>query len=196
VDFFIPSIRLAIEIDGRSHDHPVQRAKDRIKEVEAYDLSITMLRLSNNDVWGKEKTLEHLFYRAVDQAEYRVLSSLGPLSLPFSSHNTAAPLIVRDARREWQNLPDFSPKPPSGEVSMTAKYRKMKFAHALVIDGVMLYRQCLNPKCNYEKIIPLQFAISEEGLSEALTAESLEAKSVCSKCKSHFVLCRLGAPKL
>lgn len=48
VDFYCPEIGLAIEIDGKSHDHSVLYDAKRQGEIEAY--GVTFLRFSNEEV--------------------------------------------------------------------------------------------------------------------------------------------------
>lgn len=48
VDFYCHEIRLAIEIDGQSHDHNFLNDAKRQGEIEAY--GVTLLRFSNEEV--------------------------------------------------------------------------------------------------------------------------------------------------
>ena len=48
VDFYCHEIRLAIEIDGQSHDHSFENDAKRQGELEKYD--VTFLRFSNDEV--------------------------------------------------------------------------------------------------------------------------------------------------
>jgi very-short-patch-repair endonuclease len=57
VDFFFPEIRLAIEVDGISHQAPGRKAKDGIKQQDCDRFDITLLRISNKDVFGAEEAL-------------------------------------------------------------------------------------------------------------------------------------------
>jgi very-short-patch-repair endonuclease len=61
VDFFFPEIRLAIEVDGRVHRSKEQRAKDAEKERDCRRFDITLVRISNSEVFGdREKLLDKL----------------------------------------------------------------------------------------------------------------------------------------
>lgn len=57
VDFFFFEIRLAIEVDGSFHDSPEQRKKDREKEAECRRSDMTLLRLTNSEVFGDREAL-------------------------------------------------------------------------------------------------------------------------------------------
>jgi len=57
VDFYFSEVRLAIEIDGSIHGSPEQMAKDLEKTSDCKRFDITLLRLSNEDVWGDEDRL-------------------------------------------------------------------------------------------------------------------------------------------
>ena len=55
IDFYIPVVRLAIEVDGSIHNTPSVRAKDRIKEIGLERLNITLMRFTNSEVQFKNK---------------------------------------------------------------------------------------------------------------------------------------------
>ncbi len=61
-DFYCPAVRLAIEIDGRSHLHEESILKDRKKESYLFDHKIMLLRVRNdevfNDIAGVLKKIE------------------------------------------------------------------------------------------------------------------------------------------
>ncbi len=50
VDFYSPKIKLAIEIDGKSHDTETKREYDATREKEIRQLGINMLRFRNHEV--------------------------------------------------------------------------------------------------------------------------------------------------
>lgn len=50
VDFYCPSLRLVLELDGGVHDDPTQREQDLARSQVLRRLSIRVLRLSNQDV--------------------------------------------------------------------------------------------------------------------------------------------------
>lgn len=57
VDFFLPDIRLAVEIDGSIHLTGIQKKKDMIKDADAKRFDITVLRLKNSEVAGNKERL-------------------------------------------------------------------------------------------------------------------------------------------
>ncbi len=50
VDFYCPELRLAIEIDGASHDNPTAQEYDRNREEQLCQLGLTILRFRNSEV--------------------------------------------------------------------------------------------------------------------------------------------------
>ena len=50
VDFFIPSKKIAIEIDGSQHYEPEAQAADRVRDEELMRYGIKVLRYTNFDV--------------------------------------------------------------------------------------------------------------------------------------------------
>ena len=52
VDFFFPEVRLAVEVDGSYHRRDDQQKKDRLKDADCNRFEITILRLSNREVFG------------------------------------------------------------------------------------------------------------------------------------------------
>ena len=61
LDFFFHEIRLGIEVDGSIHELPAQKQRDREKELACDEWSITLLRVTNREVFGnREELLEKL----------------------------------------------------------------------------------------------------------------------------------------
>jgi very-short-patch-repair endonuclease len=61
VDFYFPEVRLGIEVDGGYHRSPSQRAWDLFKTSELESAGISLLRLTNEEVFGdRERLLERL----------------------------------------------------------------------------------------------------------------------------------------
>lgn len=58
VDFYCPSQRLVLELDGGVHDDPTQREHDRARTEVLRQLSIRVLRVPNHDV--HEQALRNL----------------------------------------------------------------------------------------------------------------------------------------
>jgi len=57
LDFFFPDNRLGIEVDGGYHSSPSQKKKDIQKEADCQSVEITLLRLTNEDVFGNRDAL-------------------------------------------------------------------------------------------------------------------------------------------
>ena len=57
VDFFFPEVRLAVEVDGSYHRRTDQQKKDRLKDADCKRFEITILRLSNGEVFGDRARL-------------------------------------------------------------------------------------------------------------------------------------------
>ncbi len=50
IDFYCHELKLAIEVDGGSHDNPIQKEKDLIRDYNLEQLGITIIRISDWDV--------------------------------------------------------------------------------------------------------------------------------------------------
>lgn len=57
VDFFFPEIRLAIEVDGSIHSTDEQRELDTQKDEDCERFDVTMLRITNREVFGNRAAL-------------------------------------------------------------------------------------------------------------------------------------------
>ena len=57
VDFFFPEIRLAIEVDGPTHATDDQIRRDRQKEADCAKFDITLIRITNREIWGNRGAL-------------------------------------------------------------------------------------------------------------------------------------------
>jgi very-short-patch-repair endonuclease len=57
VDFYFPEVRLAIEVDGGYHRSPLQRSWDLFKESELEAAGVTLLRVTNEEVFGDRERL-------------------------------------------------------------------------------------------------------------------------------------------
>jgi very-short-patch-repair endonuclease len=61
VDFYFPEVRLGIEVDGGYHRSTAQRGRDLLKGSALELVGITLLRLTNEEVFGdRERLLEKL----------------------------------------------------------------------------------------------------------------------------------------
>ncbi|GAB5410834.1 MAG: DUF559 domain-containing protein [Balneolaceae bacterium] len=64
VDFYCHEINLAIEVDGRSHDNPIQKKKDLIRDYNLEQLGITIIRIDDLDVkWNLDSVVRFLRFR-------------------------------------------------------------------------------------------------------------------------------------
>lgn len=50
VDFYCHELKLAIELDGSSHNHPHQVAKDSIRDYQLKQLGVSVIRIDDGDV--------------------------------------------------------------------------------------------------------------------------------------------------
>ena len=50
VDFYIPSAKVVIEIDGAQHYEPENKEKDNIRDEKLNELGLTVLRYTNFDI--------------------------------------------------------------------------------------------------------------------------------------------------
>jgi very-short-patch-repair endonuclease len=57
LDFFFHEVRLGIEVDGSVHSLASQKQRDREKERTCDEWSITLLRISNREVFGDRQAL-------------------------------------------------------------------------------------------------------------------------------------------
>jgi very-short-patch-repair endonuclease len=57
VDFYFPEIRLAIEVDGSIHLTRHQLRKDKLKDADCAKFDITVLRVTNSEVFGRREPL-------------------------------------------------------------------------------------------------------------------------------------------
>jgi very-short-patch-repair endonuclease len=54
LDFFIPSLRVAIEVDGVAHSYMVQKDRDLNRDKDFYSIGIKTIRVSNDEVKSSE----------------------------------------------------------------------------------------------------------------------------------------------
>ena len=50
VDFYIPSAKVVVEIDGSQHYEPDNRARDTVRDKRLNELGLTVLRYTNFDI--------------------------------------------------------------------------------------------------------------------------------------------------
>jgi very-short-patch-repair endonuclease len=85
VDFFFPEVRLAVEIDGGVHQSPEQKARDQEKEKDCARFDITLIRVTNGEVFGdRTRLVEKLRrgWRAALEREYTIVGKEYPPSKP------------------------------------------------------------------------------------------------------------------
>jgi very-short-patch-repair endonuclease len=57
VDFFVPENRLAIEVDGSIHESDNQKQRDHQKETDCSRFDITIIRITNDEIFGDRQKL-------------------------------------------------------------------------------------------------------------------------------------------
>ena len=72
LDFFFYENRLGIEVDGHYHKSEDQRKKDNEKEKDCDRFDITLLRLSNNDIFGNREILINKLRKGWREANNRI----------------------------------------------------------------------------------------------------------------------------
>ena len=77
VDFFFPEVRLAIEIDGSIHQTAKQIEKDLRKDADCKRFDITLIRISNDEVFGDRGALIAKLRDGWRQAKARPNSMIG-----------------------------------------------------------------------------------------------------------------------
>ncbi len=55
LDAYIPELRLGFEVDGGCHNEPDQKERDRLKARDCADFGITLIRVTNEEVTGKDR---------------------------------------------------------------------------------------------------------------------------------------------
>jgi len=75
LDFYFDEIRLGIEVDGTIHKQTPQKERDRAKERSCIEWNITLLRVSNEEVFGPRQYVETRLRDAWRLAHARFLDS-------------------------------------------------------------------------------------------------------------------------
>jgi very-short-patch-repair endonuclease len=78
LDFYFDEVRLGIEVDGSIHAMKEQRLRDRAKEQACRDWHITLLRISNQEVFGRRAHVVEKLLRAWAQAKRQYAASPYP----------------------------------------------------------------------------------------------------------------------
>lgn len=69
VDFYCPSIRLAIEIDGESHLYQKQQIKDQEKEKMLANSGIKLVRYLNTEIYDNIEGVIEDLYKQIDNMD-------------------------------------------------------------------------------------------------------------------------------
>jgi very-short-patch-repair endonuclease len=83
VDFFIPEVRLAIEVDGSIHQQDRQRKHDHMKDEDCARFDITVLRVTNSEVFGDRELLLRKLrqgWRDAKQRPNHIIGKTSPLT--------------------------------------------------------------------------------------------------------------------
>jgi very-short-patch-repair endonuclease len=99
VDFYCPTLRLVIEVDGSAHDSIEARVRDQQKETTLTEHGIKVLRFDNEDVLGFPRVV---FMRIYAECELRKKARLGlrGVGLPSSYKH---PVVVTVSCASLQN---------------------------------------------------------------------------------------------
>ena len=79
VDFFFPENRLAIEIDGSIHLNAEQKEKDRLKKIDCARFDITLIRITNTQVFGSPEQLLSMVIEGLREAAGRENKIIGKI---------------------------------------------------------------------------------------------------------------------
>lgn len=75
LDFFFHENRLGIEVDGSIHDKAEQQIRDRAKDAACREWGITLIRVTNSQVFGPEEALVQILRDGWRQACRNIKSS-------------------------------------------------------------------------------------------------------------------------
>jgi len=67
VDFYCPSHRLAIEIDGITHENDAAQQADRIRDEDLKSLNIRVLRFGNEQVMQEREAVLQAIWNVIQQ---------------------------------------------------------------------------------------------------------------------------------
>lgn len=90
VDFFFPEIRLAIEVDGSIHATEQQRRRDAEKDRYCSSIDITVLRITNSQVYGDREYLVERLRAGWRRAQKRKNRLIGQPYEPASRSSALA----------------------------------------------------------------------------------------------------------
>jgi very-short-patch-repair endonuclease len=72
VDFYCPSVRLVVEVDGSAHDEPDQRAHDRFRQEMIEEYHVVFMRVRSGDVERRPAQVIAAIAAAVERRAQRV----------------------------------------------------------------------------------------------------------------------------
>ena len=78
VDFFAPSVRLIVEVDGSQHLAAEHARSDEIRDAHMDSLGLKVLRFNSRDVLRDEDAVVDVIYRAIED-QRKVKIPTGPL---------------------------------------------------------------------------------------------------------------------
>lgn len=81
VDFYLPELRLAIEVDGGYHRSTFQQSWDLFKAAELESAGVALLRVTNDEVFGDRERLVRKLRQAWQEA-LRAARTRDPPALP------------------------------------------------------------------------------------------------------------------
>ena len=79
VDFFYSDVRLAIEVDGTYHRISSQLKKDSIKEIDCSRFDITLIRLTNSEIFNNDEHVISKILAGRDEAHARKNNIIGTI---------------------------------------------------------------------------------------------------------------------
>jgi very-short-patch-repair endonuclease len=75
IDFYAPSVKLAIEVDGASHDLPFARGRDEVRQKMIEEYAIQFLRFSDKEIFDDlDRVLQDVDTTIHDLQQKKLLS--------------------------------------------------------------------------------------------------------------------------
>ena len=128
IDFYFPAVKLAIEVDGGYHRAPLQWRRDLHKAAELDAEGITLLRLTNAEVFGERQHLIEKLRAAWRVAQTRTTENERAAEATqhaqdrFKLREPAAPSLPRGSPRSpaARSPPSRRPPPPATPPNQSA----------------------------------------------------------------------------
>jgi very-short-patch-repair endonuclease len=86
VDFYVPEVRLAIEVDGGYHRSTTQKGWDFFRESALASAGVTLLRLTNQEVLGNRELVIGKLRQAWRRASRRARRTASPSAITRGEH--------------------------------------------------------------------------------------------------------------